>query len=108
MAVLDEDGTIIAVNQAWRDFAAAAGYPGADHGVGTNYLAICERSAGEEPAAFRTVRGLRDVMAGRRRTFRTEYPCSTPTARAGSSFAPARPGGRSRAGSSSRTRTSPT
>lgn len=78
VAVLDEDGTIIAVNQAWRDFATAGGFRGVEHGVGTNYLAICERSAGEEPAAFRTVRGLRDLMAGRRRTFRTEYPCSTP------------------------------
>ena len=78
VAVLDEQGTIIAVNQAWRDFALAAGYRGDDHGVGTNYLSICERSADYDADASRTFRGLADVLSGRRRQFRLEYPCGTP------------------------------
>ena len=45
IAVLDEAGTIIAVNQAWRAFAHASGYADASHGVGMNYLAVCEAAA---------------------------------------------------------------
>ena len=40
VAVLDKNGTIVAVNHAWRAFADQSGYRGRDHGVGTNYLAV--------------------------------------------------------------------
>ena len=78
IAVLDETGTIIAVNQAWRSFAACSGYQGDDHGIGTNYLRVCEQSAAVSPDAARTAKALREVMAGRRREFRMEYPCTGP------------------------------
>src|SRR3712207_9457132 len=42
IAVLDESGTIIAVNQAWRTFAHASGFVDETHGVGMNYLARSE------------------------------------------------------------------
>lgn len=78
IAVLDETGVIIAVNQAWRDFAAAGSYAGSHDGVGANYLAVCEASSGESEEAARTAAALRDIMAGRRASFRMEYPCQTP------------------------------
>ena len=42
IAVLDADGTIRAVNAAWRRFADANGFRGARFGVGSNYLDVCE------------------------------------------------------------------
>jgi two-component system NarL family sensor kinase len=78
VAVLDETGTIIAVNHAWRSFADAAGYAGNDHGLGTNYLAVCEAGAAESADAARTARALRDIIAGSRDSFRMEYPCMGP------------------------------
>jgi PAS domain S-box-containing protein len=78
IAVLDETGTIIAVNQAWRGFAHASGYVGDSHGVGMNYLAVCEGAAVRSKDAARTAEALRDIMAGDRTEFRMEYPCSSP------------------------------
>ena len=75
VAVLDKNGTIIAVNHAWRAFADQSGYRGRDHGVGTNYLAVCERAATQSEEAASTAKALGEVMAGRRRGFRLEYPC---------------------------------
>jgi CheY-like chemotaxis protein len=74
-AVLDKNGTIVAVNHAWRAFADQSGYRGRDHGVGTNYLAVCERAAAQSEEAASTAKALGEVMAGRRRGFRLEYPC---------------------------------
>ena len=53
IAVLDEAGTIIAVNQAWRAFAHASGYADGNHGVGMNYLAVCEAAAAVSQDAAR-------------------------------------------------------
>jgi signal transduction histidine kinase len=76
--VLDETGTIIAVNQAWRSFAACSGYVGEDDGIGTNYLRICEQSASVSGDAAATARALREIIEGRRSEFRMEYPCTGP------------------------------
>ena len=78
IAVLDRTGTIVAVNQAWRSFARAAGFVGREGGVGMNYLAVCERAAGESPDAAQTAEALRDIIGGRRSEFRMEYPCESP------------------------------
>ncbi|SCX86525.1 PAS domain S-box-containing protein [Microvirga guangxiensis] len=78
IAVLDEAGTIIAVNQAWRSFAHATGYADDSHGVGMNYLAVCEAAAPFSEDAARTAEALRDIMEGARSEFRMEYPCRSP------------------------------
>src|SRR5215207_6007473 len=78
VAVLDATGTIIAVNKAWRSFAQQSGYGSEDDGVGSNYLAVCESSAPHSRDAAATAKGLREIMAGRRREFRMEYPCTGP------------------------------
>ncbi|AWM86984.1 hypothetical protein C4E04_09740 [Microvirga sp. 17 mud 1-3] len=78
IAVLDEAGTIIAVNQAWRTFAHAAGYADNSHGVGMNYLAVCEAAAPLSEDAAKTAEALRDIIEGARSEFRMEYPCRSP------------------------------
>lgn len=82
IAVLDHTGTIVAVNRAWREFAAAN--PPVTGGVeeGVNYLAVCDRAMGsnaEEAAPFAA--GIRAVLAGREQVFTLEYPCHSPTER---------------------------
>jgi len=72
MAVLAADGTIVAVNPAWRDFAAAPRTPGAAplrSDVGVDYLAVC-RAGGAAAAAA----GIAAVLAGGP-AFSLEYDC---------------------------------
>ncbi len=76
IAVLDESGVIIAVNEAWREFARGNGGNPEKVSEGANYLEVCDSATGpnsEEAAAFAA--GVRDVLRGRRRTFEMEYPC---------------------------------
>ena len=78
VAVLDEAGNIVAVNDAWRRFAVRTGYTGQNFGIGANYLAVCERGAAACEDAARTAQALREIMAGPRESFRTEYLCTGP------------------------------
>jgi len=90
VCVLDEAGTIIAVNQAWKDFAEAnpkfdsdgvrLECPGRDcFGEGVNYLAVCDRASGPNSAeAAESAAGIRDVLHGKRVQYSTEYPCHAP------------------------------
>lgn len=101
LAVLDAEGRIIAVNEAWRAFGRANGAPAeSSHGLGVHYIDAC-MSAGTpvpddgaaatadpadpaEPRASRDTdgptiaRGIRDVLAGRIPSYTAEYPCDSP------------------------------
>ena len=82
IAILDEGGQIIAVNGVWRSFASANGGDPEKVNEGANYLRVCESAAGlnaEGAAAF--AEGIKDVLAGRRASFETEYPCHAPAER---------------------------
>lgn len=76
IAVVDEQGEIIAVNAPWRAFAAANGFIGADAAVGANYLRACAISDTEESRAVAA--GIRAVIGGNRELFSLEYPCHSP------------------------------
>jgi two-component system, NarL family, sensor kinase len=78
IAVLDRRGAIVTVNNAWRTFADQCGYTDPNHGVGSNYLAVCERAASFSEDAAQTAKALRDILSGRRHDFRLEYPCTGP------------------------------
>lgn len=79
VAILDNGGVILAVNRAWRRFADENGFRGADHGVGQNYLAVCDAVEGEEAAVAGAVsRGIRELAAGRCGEFHIEYSCHGP------------------------------
>ncbi|MGD1071863.1 MAG: PAS domain S-box protein [Bryobacteraceae bacterium] len=82
ICVLDERGAIIAVNQAWKNFAAANG--SADSAAGlcerANYLTVCDGSTGPDSAeAADLAAGIRAVLDGSRARYSTEYPCHSPT-----------------------------
>ena len=81
LAVMDFEGRIVAVNELWRQFGRENG--GAENlGLveGANYLEVCRRAeqAGE-PLTGRVLRGLEDLVAGRRERFGLECPCHSAT-----------------------------
>jgi PAS domain S-box-containing protein len=79
IALIDSSGTIIAVNESWRNFAAANGLH-ARGSVGDNYISVCESASGpnsEEAASVADA--VRDLLAGRIPGFEIEYPCHSPT-----------------------------
>jgi diguanylate cyclase (GGDEF)-like protein/PAS domain S-box-containing protein len=84
VCVVDDSGTIVLVNRAWRSFAAANGGTPARLHEGANYLAVCEaavRAAGPGEAEAATMLGLlREVLGGQRQQFQLEYPCHSPGA----------------------------
>lgn len=81
ICVLDENGTIITANRAWREFAAANGDVGRDCVTeGCNYLEVCDRAAlaGATESA-RVAAAIRAAIAGNDEDFSLEYPCHSPT-----------------------------
>ncbi|HKW20721.1 MAG TPA: PAS domain-containing protein, partial [Ktedonobacterales bacterium] len=75
-AILDREGGIIAVNEAWRRFAAedgAATFP--ESGLGLNYFDVSRPAFGpHEDAAQQAYQGIREVLARQRSLFTLEYP----------------------------------
>jgi|GEM_PF-2316478 len=84
IAVLNQAGEIVAVNQAWTDFGADNPPVQSNMGAGANYIAICESvpaDSPDAPAAHGAARGIRAVIAGEIPSFEMEYPCDSPGAR---------------------------
>jgi len=80
IAILQADGTIIAVNAAWDAFATQNGLVPSVCGPGVNYLEVCEQATGPCSEESRVVaNGIRDVVRGKVPDFQLEYPCHSPT-----------------------------
>jgi signal transduction histidine kinase len=81
VAVIEKDGTIIAVNEAWRKFAADNDAKSPDTvSEGVNYIDVCKRISDEDKAFAReALNGIQSVLNGKQRAFSMEYPCSSPT-----------------------------
>lgn len=81
VAILNSEGVIIAVNDAWRRFAAQNDARDGDYYVGTNYLTICKRALRNDPdpSVAEACGGLTDVLEGKSSSFFLEYPCHSPT-----------------------------
>lgn len=79
VAVLDGDGTIVAVNRAWRRFMEANQGALTSCGLGANYLKVCDTAFGDfAQEAHSVAQGIRAVMSGQRAAFSLEYPCPSP------------------------------
>jgi PAS domain S-box-containing protein len=85
IAVLDPAGTIVAVNQTWREFAransASPGEMSSSSQIGTNYLDSCSMVPGSDsPEGAMLARdGILSVIHGTVPVFQLEYPCHSPT-----------------------------
>lgn len=79
VAVIDADGNLVWVNQAWKVFADENGASPAATGPGQNYLAVC--GASEEKGdryARSAASGIWAVIRNDIPTFTMEYPCHSP------------------------------
>lgn len=80
IAVLNEDGTIIAVNAPWKKFASGNGLAERFCGERSNYLHSCDGATGEcSEEAPVVASGIRDVIAKKQAYFYLEYPCHSPS-----------------------------
>lgn len=80
IAVLDEEGNIVATNEAWRQFASENG--ASDEGAyqDSNYLDVLLSARGEgSEDALACLQGLKQVLEDEVPRFRMEYPCDSPT-----------------------------
>ncbi|WP_395736888.1 PAS domain S-box protein [Prosthecobacter sp.] len=81
IAVVDREGTIIAINDGWESFARANGGEALMHtmGVGANYLEVCKQAGRELGGeADEIVEGIQSVLNHSQPTFKHEYPCHSP------------------------------
>ena len=81
VCVLNETGTIIAVNRAWKEFGDSnppvdsAGRPGERCGEGADYLAVCDRAVGPDAVVgAEFAAGIRHVLGGDREQFSSRIP----------------------------------
>jgi two-component system CheB/CheR fusion protein len=85
IAVLDSEGTITMVNDAWRHFARANGDRDLKAtGAGANYLEACAcvgSEADDDDGAAEALAGIAAVLDGRRDSFTLRYPCDSATER---------------------------
>jgi signal transduction histidine kinase/CheY-like chemotaxis protein len=82
IAILDQNGSIIAVNAAWRRFAERNGLCSDGVGVGLNYLTQCDEADGSSAeSSHAAAAGIRSVLSGEKEAFQLEYPCHSPQER---------------------------
>ncbi|PYS85878.1 MAG: hypothetical protein DMF62_17740, partial [Acidobacteria bacterium] len=80
VCVLDRDGRIISVNQAWSDFAVDNGLASdASVGPGVSYLDVCRQATEGADLAQLALDGVKAVCDGTKEYFELEYPCHSPT-----------------------------
>ncbi|QDQ26551.1 EAL domain-containing protein [Chitinimonas arctica] len=76
IAMLDRDGIIMSVNDAWRSCARMSAVQAPGHEVGKNYLQLCEQEGGEGAAEAKVIAaGIRAVLRGQTPNCSFEYAC---------------------------------
>jgi|GEM_PF-2551280 len=80
IAVLDNQGMILMVNEAWRQFADQNHLESSNYAIGHNYLEVTAPVMEEcQTDAASATDGIRAVVEGRLPAFAIEYPCHSPT-----------------------------
>jgi PAS domain S-box-containing protein len=76
IALLDADGTIVAVNESWRRFAKENSPCSTKSSIGDNYLKYCEQTIGKfSDEAQAVAQGLKSIFNLETETFSLDYPC---------------------------------
>jgi diguanylate cyclase (GGDEF)-like protein len=82
IALLDSQGVIISVNEAWQGYASPGAPQDPGHATGCNYLALCEDFRGDGGSvAHKVAQGIRSVLAGTPGGFSIDYSCHPATGR---------------------------
>jgi PAS domain S-box-containing protein len=79
IALLNDKGVIVDVNDAWRRFTDGNGFIGSEYSIGDNYMNISQKSFGENQKDRKTVaKGVKDVLTNKVKEFVFEYSCHSP------------------------------
>lgn len=79
VAILDREGRILAVNEAWRRFAKSNGLRCPNWCVGRNYVEVCEHAVGaDSERAVEMANAMRSIARGELNSYCLEYPCHSP------------------------------
>jgi transcriptional regulator with XRE-family HTH domain len=80
-AILDKEGYIIYVNEAWKKFAKENGaLPETSAFLSCNYLRLCQEVQGDDcEIASDIATGMRKVLDGELPSFQMHYPCHSPS-----------------------------
>lgn len=81
IAVVDQGGKIVAVNEAWELFGIKNSVNDVQKtGVGANYFEECQRAARSGvKIGGQVLEGMKEVMSGKRQSLYLEYACHSPT-----------------------------
>jgi PAS domain S-box-containing protein len=76
IVVLDDDGRIVQINQAWRAARRVAERSGAGYHLGETYEQVMRRYCTHQCKGLqRLLKGIETVRQGARHAFQLEYPC---------------------------------
>lgn len=78
ICIVNPEGTFIAVNEHWKQFARENGINGEDFITGFNYLDVCDSCTSECSEAVSAASGIRSVISGKSLEFLMEYACHSP------------------------------
>ena len=73
VALLDQAGVVISVNEAWRQFSGPGALPGPAYGVGSNFLDLLDGAYGVKYDQAEQARGIRTILEAQAKSFSTEY-----------------------------------
>ena len=80
IAIIDETGTILETNRAWKQFSVDNSTKTVFDPAGQNYLHVCDASGKDGDEDARNVaKGIRDVIDKKTTAFLYDYPCHSPT-----------------------------
>ena len=80
LALLDQRGVIVAVNEGWCRFGIDNGSSDPRGFLGANYLHVCDAARGAERSeAAKAAAGIRSVLHEEAPEFRMNYACHSPT-----------------------------
>src|SRR5579871_3117368 len=77
-ALLDAEGKIVAVSEAWERFGRDNEASLSGVGVGTDYLQVCRGAAKDSETAKAVVDGLVSILNGTKPIFHCDYKCDSP------------------------------
>ena len=79
IALIDNLGVIVSVNESWRRFARTNVIHDSGCCIGVDYLNVCDRAVGAHSSEAQLVaEGIRAVLCREKREFSIEYPCHSP------------------------------
>jgi PAS domain S-box-containing protein len=77
ISILDASGRILAINQAWRQFAEHFPFTWPNDPVGADYIEVFRAGAEAEADTAAVAEGIQALLAGSRSDFRMPYLCGS-------------------------------